>query len=347
MDKLLRQMVRDWDFQSVYNRYYLPSLHSRVRSLLIEYLSLWGDRGVTVADLKSILLPVPLIDDERDTHGNNIDVDVDAHVRSQYPGAESYPNPELLADVNNDLYNLNLSGSVGRSITIRELTNTLFPPELKSSAETVQESWDAADTPSLPRQLLPNLTHLSLAISPSESPTVSWKQLLALADKLHTLTHLSLAYWPEPSLTPNAKLTTVVDAQGQAYQHGGTGPYSHTFDDDWPEAVILLRKLSKSLYRLEYLDLTGCGHWFAALMRNSDGTQVDWAGDWGKIQTLRLRYGFGIGEDTPQADRVELTRAASTAARVEKHIVGQRAGKGRFIHVDRDAHSPNARNPHQ
>ncbi|KAL2754438.1 hypothetical protein ACRALDRAFT_1076150 [Sodiomyces alcalophilus JCM 7366] len=337
MDRLLRQMVSGWDFQSVYNRYYLASLHSRVRSLLIEYLSLWGDRGVTVADLKSILLPVPLVEDERDAHTNNADAHVEAHDRSQHSGSEQYPNSEILASLNKDLYILNLSGSVGRSITIRELTNTLFPPELKSFAETVHDSWDAADTLPLPQQLLPNLTHLSLAVSPSESPTVSWKQLLALASKLPTLTHLSLAYWPEPSLTPNAKFTTVVGAQGRAYRYGGTGPYSHTVDDDWSEAIILLRKLSKSLYRLEYLDLTGCGAWFAALMHNSDGTQIDWTGDWGKMQTLRLRYGLGISEDTPQADRAELARVISTAVRVEKHIVGQRAGKGRFIHVDRDA----------
>ncbi|ROT40564.1 hypothetical protein SODALDRAFT_330293 [Sodiomyces alkalinus F11] len=335
MDKLLRKMVSDWDFQSVYNRYYLPSLHSRVRSLLIEYLSLGGDRGVTVADLRSILLPAGLVDDE-DAHANNADVHADAHTQSQIPGAEKFPDAEIIASLNRDVYFLDLSGSLGRSITVKELTNTLFPPALQSSSETVQDSWDVAVLPSLPQQLLPNLSHLSLAVSPSESPTVSWKQLLALAGKLPTLTHLSLAYWPEPSLTPNAKFTTVVGNQGRSYQYGGTGPYSHSLDDDWIEAIILLRKLSKSLYRLEYLDLTGCGTWFGALMQNSQGTQVDWTTDWGKIQTLRLRYGFGISEDTPLADGNELARVRSTAMQIEKHIVGQRAGKGRFIHVDRD-----------
>ncbi|CRK33546.1 hypothetical protein BN1708_006045 [Verticillium longisporum] len=314
-DLLLRKMALEWEFQGVYNQHYLSSLHSRLRSSLIAYIGTYGERGVTASDIRLLVLP----------QGGGYDEEGDAD-----------PSVEAVNELNNDLYCLDLSGSITHSLSVRELTDVLFPPRLARTVEVVQDSWDTADAPSLPPRLLPKLTHLSLAIRPSNTPTASWKQLLALAAKVPTLTHLSLAYWPEPSLTPNAKFSTIAGAQGRDVPYSGTGPYSHTLDDDWTEAIILLRRLSKYLYGLEYLDLTGCSAWYSVLTYEQDGDRIDWEGHWGKMTTLRLRYGFPISENTPEADREARAKAIAVAEQVEKRIVGKRAGKGRFITVERD-----------
>ncbi|CCF34422.1 tafazzin [Colletotrichum higginsianum] len=325
MDIMLRRMALDWDFQRDYDQYYLHTLPSRVRASLARYVGVWYERGVSAADLRNILIPPSFAPGHEDD---------DTHQQRQV-------DAEALVSLNSDIYFLDLTGSLGHSISVRELLDVLFPQQLACTSEAVQESWDTADAPSLPPKLLPNLTHLCLAVAPSVhrqggGAGVSWKQLLALAAKLPTLTHLSLAYWPEPSLTPNAKFSTMVSPEGLTQQYSGTGAYAHTLDNDWSEAVILLRKLSKCLYRLEYLDLTGCGAWSKALMANADGDKVDWAGPWGKVSTLKLTYGYDVSEDTPIADSERFREAAGTARAVEKYITAQRAGKGRFINVDRD-----------
>ncbi|WYZ46337.1 hypothetical protein EsH8_IX_000562 [Colletotrichum jinshuiense] len=320
MDLLLRRMALNWEFQRDYDQYYLHTLPSRVRASLAKYVGVWYEGGASAADLRNILIPPVCEDGEQQQQQQQVDT-------------------EGLVSLNNDIYFLDLTGSVGRSMTVKELADVLFPQQLAHATEAVQDSWDTAEAPSLPPKLLPNITHLCLAVAPSArgGPGVSWKHLLALAGRLPTLTHLSLAYWPEPSLTPNAKFSRIVSPEGRAEQYAGTGAYAHTLDDDWSEAVILLRKLSKCLYGLEYLDLTGCGAWIKGLMANVDGDRVDWAGPWGKVSTLKLRYGYDVSEDTPIADSERYRETAETARAIEKYIAAQRAGKGRFINVDRDS----------
>jgi hypothetical protein len=150
------------------------------------------------------------------------------------------------------------------------------------------------------------------------------------------LTHLSLAFWPEPTLTPNAKLVSVVSPQtGGAVQYGGTGPYSHSLDDDWAEQVLVLRRLSRSLYGLEYLDLTGCGDWFPALWASAgEGDTVDWTGAWGKIATLAMFPGYRLGEDAGLAETARYWEFVDYARRLERHVRTRRAGKGRFVTVE-------------
>ncbi|KAJ9423830.1 hypothetical protein QL093DRAFT_2276850 [Fusarium oxysporum] len=174
------------------------------------------------------------------------------------------------------------------------------------------ESWDVSESiPSPPRTLLPTLTHLSLALHPGHASSASWKQLLSL-----------LAYWPEPCLTPRSRLATVSSPQGR-YTYGGTNLYSHSLDHDWSEALLVLRMLSKNIYALEFLDLTGCCPWFPALMAETGHDFVNWADHWGKITELRLYTGW--------------TPGVQTAKDVERHIRTMRAGKGRFIVVERDS----------
>lgn len=311
LDLILRQIALSWEYQRSYNLYYLYSLPDRVRMALVSYLTGISESILSLPDLKIILLP-------------------------QAPeGDEEYGSPLSPSSLNEGITHLDLSNSVGRSIKLRELSHFLFPSE-PHHEEPLLESWDSVEAPAIPRPLLPNLTHLSLAASPETSVGNSWRQLLTLSTHLPTLTHLSLAFWPVPSLTPNATYTKVVTAQGQTIQAGGTNPYSHTLDDDWSEAILVLRKLSSNLYGLEYLDLTGCAPWFKALMASADGDRVDWVGAWGKVTNIILTTGYA----PPARDAVALfnkyVEFLGVAKSVERTIRSRRAGRGRFITVDRD-----------
>jgi hypothetical protein len=316
----LRKLALDWEFQKSYHRYYLYSLPNHLKVALITYLGLWYGRGVSVADLRAVLLPC------EDDSFEEIDE----------------PNPSI---ANEDILHLDLTGSVGRSLKLRELADLLFPSSTTKASRApqsqLQESWDLAppDTASIaiPRALLPNLTHLSLSINPKDASSVSWRHLLSLAAHFPTLTHLSLAYWPEPSLTPNAKLASFVVSTGsgstRTVQYGGTGPYSHSLDEDWSEAVLVLRRLSKSLYGLEWLDLTGCAAWARALTAAVERDSVDWVGDWGKVGTVLLYPGYKLGVDAGLAEMGRYRADLGLAAGLERYIRGRRAGRGRGIDV--------------
>ncbi|CAK7220205.1 hypothetical protein SBRCBS47491_004109 [Sporothrix bragantina] len=394
VDVVLRRIVREWDAQKHYNQHYLIYLQGSLRAALVSYLGQQTEdgegKGASVKDLRALLLhpsppsspagggsprPRRAGDSEAESDESEIS-DADAGF-----GDEELPSPSTL---NEDFRYLDLTWSMGQSISVRELSDLLFPRSTahsryadrsvnaKETKETdVLDSWDApGGLASPPRPLLPNLTHLSLALTPDRSPSsVSWRQLLSFAAHLPMLTHLSLAYWPEPTLTPNAKLATVDSPLGRRFQYGGTGSYSHSLDNDWAEAVLLVRKLSKALYGLEYLDLTGCASWLPALMHNVDNGQVDWVGNWGKMTTLVLNYGVSNEYDrlaeevlqaaqeadppdprpgrstAPQLPLGEVARrvnAASEARLIEDHIRQQRAGRGRFITVvyDRQPAAP-------
>ncbi|RYP55856.1 hypothetical protein DL771_012323 [Monosporascus sp. 5C6A] len=313
----LQCIAKDWARQSDWNRFYLYSLPSRIRSALLACVSELYEPGVSAGDLRLVLAGPP----EEDL--------------LEY-GLERVDHGKWNADI----YHLDLTGSLGKSLSLKELGDLLCPPRVAPESG-VLESWDSAETPLEPPRLVPNLTHLSLAVDPVSSPSVSWKQLLSFATKMPTLTHLNLSGWPEPSLTPNAKFAKVTSSTtGRSVQYGGTGPYSHSLDNDWSEAAILLRKLSKALYRLEYLDLTGCADWFPALKGGESGAtssnSLDWVGDWGKITTLRLCSGYALPEDATVGQISRFAEWIGVATEVEKYIRSQRSGKGRFITVEKD-----------
>lgn len=312
VDTLLRKIALDWEYQRTYNLYYLYSLPDRLRMALISYVATIYEPGLSLPDLRTILLPQVPEDDGEDP--------------------EPQPSP---SSMNEGITHLDLSISVGRAIKLREISNLLFPSE-SYSEEPVLESWDSAEILSIPRPLLPNLTHLSLSATPETSHVNSWRQLLSLSSHLPTLTHLSLAFWPLPTLTPNSTLTKVVTAQGQTIPVGGTNFYSHSLDDDWSEAILILRKLSANMYGLEYLDLTGCSSWVKALTANKDGDQVDWVGAWGKVTDLVLSTGYA-----PPAQNItnmvwKFNDVVRAAKQVEKTIRIRRAGRGRIITVEKD-----------
>ncbi|KAI1146461.1 hypothetical protein F4825DRAFT_440653 [Nemania diffusa] len=326
VDMTLRRIALDWAQQRDWNRFYLYTLPSRLRSALLAQVSEYYEPGVSLKDLQ-LVLSGP----------------------SEGELAEYGLEPIDATALNYDIFYLDLTGSLGKSLTLKELHEFLFGPRkaIAPADEVVQDSWDAPAPTAGPVQLLPNLTHLSLAIDPGSAPRVSWKQLLSIAGKLSQLRQLSLAGWPEPSLTPNAKLAKVISpTTGRSVQYGGTGPYSHALDGDWTEAILVLKRLSRLLYGLEYLDLTGCGDWIRALREESDGEfrvdLVDWVGDWGKITTLRLNSGYALADDSSKSQVLRFADWVDEATAVEKHIRAQRSGRGRWIAVERDALSETA-----
>ncbi|KAI0447793.1 hypothetical protein F4803DRAFT_182446 [Xylaria telfairii] len=320
VDMILQRIVLDWTQQREWNRFYLYTLPGRLRSALLAKISEICSSGVSLMDLRLILSGPP------------------ENELAEY-GLEP-PDVNLL---NSDVFYLDLTSSIGTSLSLKELHELLFGPKKITvpADDAVQDSWDMPAPMAAPVALLPNLTHLSLAIDPRTTAPVSWKQLLSLAGKLTHLTHLSLAGWPEPSLTPNAKFAKMISpTTGRSVQYGGTGPYSHVLDGDWAEAILILKRLSRLLYGLEYLDLTGCGDWIRALREKSDGEfrvdLVNWSGDWGKITTLRLNSGYGLADDSSSGQVLRFADWIDEASAVEKHIRAQRSGRGRWITVEKD-----------
>ncbi|UNI21625.1 hypothetical protein JDV02_007601 [Purpureocillium takamizusanense] len=310
IDVVLRRLAVDWELHRIYNQYHLYFLPNHLKPSLIRYVGVFASLGVTLDDLKTILLPP-------------VDVYEDGHF-------DRGSNAEITC--------LDLTRSIGRSIKIKEISDMLFPPAQAPTSDEPLDSWDAESLipSSPPRALLPNLTHLSLALDPVDFGDVSWKQLVSFSAKLSAVTHLSLAFWPAPCLAPQSRFASVESPQGQRIPFGGTNYYSHSLDNDWTEALLVLRMLSKNLYKLEFLDLTGCASWFRALMLQEGHDFVDWAGSWGKLTTLRLFVGWTPAKDDMPSQQLAHGEALATARAVEKHIVAQRAGKGRFITVERD-----------
>ncbi|KAK8079857.1 tafazzin [Apiospora hydei] len=318
VDITLRHMATDWVTQRDWNRFYLYTLSGGMRSALLHYVSTLHEDGISAADIRLVLGGPP-----------------------ESELAEYELEKPDVNKLNKDIFHLDLTGSIGKSLSLKSLTDLLFVTTRQQQGEVeVQDSWDAPELISEPTKLLPNLTHLSLAMSPNSTSSASWKQLLTLASKLPTLTHLNLSGWPAPSLTPNAMAAKVVSpVTGRAANYGATNHYSHILDDDWSEAVLILRKLSKALYSLVYLDLTGCGDWFPALRKEAEGesstSSVDWASDWGKIEVLRLCSGY-VADPDSTAHLSRLWDWKRQAVVVEKNIRSQRAGRGRFITVEMD-----------
>ncbi|KAL7922300.1 hypothetical protein ACQKWADRAFT_85440 [Trichoderma austrokoningii] len=320
IDIVLRRIAADWDIHREYDQYYLYHVPSHLKSALVRWIGIASPDGLSIEDLKLILVPSDVYEDDEEDEDDDDDA------------SEYYHHTAVNAEVNY----LDLSGALGRSLTLKEVSELLYPSKKQEDLSEPQESWDESETmPSPPRALLPNLTHLSLAFDPLLASEASWKQLLTMSSKLTTITHLSLAYWPTPCLTPRARLSTVTTPQGQSVAYGGTNLYSHSIDHDWSEALLVLKLLSRNLYALEFLDLTGCSSWFKVLMLHSEHDFVDWVGSWGKVTLLRLYNGWTLEEDDRPFEQIAYREALEMAANVERHIRTTRAGKGRIITVER------------
>ncbi len=246
----LKQLAQMWDLHAIYNQHHLGYLPIQLKYQLLEYIAVHGpERGLTIGDLRMLF---PTLDED----------------------------PDLAC--NEDVTCLDLSRSIGRSITVKQLKSYLKmsrhqsgdPDPLMEPAadEEDGDSWEACDDAwvhssisSSPFRFC-NLTHLMLSHPPS---TISWSDLLSLGPSLATITHLSLAYWPIPCLTPN----TVTDES---------------------RAANLLRRFSKATYCLKWLDLEGCYRWLRALYWNDYGEGIEWTGAWRGLQTLIIGMSDGL-----------------------------------------------------
>ena len=385
----LRKMAHTWPFQKSLNRYYLYGLPGSLRSALLATLCRHHTGGVTPDDLRT-LLQVPRLPGVLEANSEATAIDSEE------------------ASLNDDFCHLDLSGCLGRTISLKELSTFLFGCSQDSSeaghsnsrqtpatvnaegkilrlSEEVHESWEtyssSSPSPSTPmNHALPYLTHLSLALTPetqvmqeASNPAVLWKQLLFLAAKLPTLTHLSLANWPVPRLSNRYSLAL---------------PFLDSSDDtptqnvDLAEAIFVMKRLSRSLYGLQYLDVSGCSQWWEVLrysiepvprdmdlqfvappglgVVSSDGTtpavresgtgvgadevevngptglslreEIDWVGDWGKVETVVMQS--GLPEPVSSEALLRWNRAYASPRELERHVRSQRRGRNRCFNVE-------------
>lgn len=295
----LRQMAIDWEFIREWERHNLADLPTGLRMLLLSNIALYGpDEGIGFDGLKNlIMLPEESEKVEEDPAANN-----------------------------DGFYRLDLSGSLGRSISFKQLTELVENPVQQARSAFADDSWeDSLLMPLTPR--IPYLTHLSLSHPPA---SISWPRLLQFAKYIPTLTHLSLAYWPVPSLTPNSKTAVVSSKYGKDVQYGGTNYYSHSLDNDFREAASVLRRLASTLYGLEYLDVSGCTEWVRALLWKGDGEfGVEWRSQWLRMKELKVYSGVALSEDSEFWEVARYVVAFKEVSLVRLMMTKERRGTGK------------------
>jgi hypothetical protein len=308
----LMELATNWEYHKVYQQFYLPYLPTLIREALLSYVAVYGpENGIGSDGLESILGVSDIIDKD----------------------------PER----NDTFSRLDLSGSIGRSVSFKQIQALVMTPK---TLEPVGESWDSEvlGIPMLPKAILPPLTHLSISHPP---PNISWGRFLSFAEHIPTVTHLSLAHWPVPCHNPNSKTTKMHSEYVPPVQYGASNIYSHSLDDDWSEATSILRRLSQRLYCLVYLDLDGCTSWAPALRfdmmvqenqaaafstadTSMEGTashvdSIDWVDKWGRIQEIRLRSGYMLEDGTAtNRDVFAYKRGILEAMKVQNWIRAKR-----------------------
>jgi hypothetical protein len=364
-DMCLRQMARHWEFVREYESNNLADLPTGLRVALLSAIAVDGpDEGVGFEGLRNIIIHPDVVHsaEERDyviqpgsgysAGGDDrleglTNISAPVEVEQSMEDVENADGPEPFdpGEHNESFYRLDLSGSLGHSISFKQLTTLLEKPKSTDDAPT-EFSWEETLTRSL-NPPLPHLTHLSLS-HPSHS--ISWPRLLSFANHTPTLTHLSLAYWPVPSLTLNAKTAMMSSRYGKDIQYGGTNYYSHSLDNDFREAAEVIRRLAGKLYLLEWLDLSGCLDWIRALRwtEGSEGTGmgdfggVGWGTQWLKMRTIRARSGTTLDENSGYAGVVRFVQGVKEAWATEDMLAwfGKHAGgkgkRGRWIDVEGD-----------
>jgi len=346
----LKKIASNWAWHVEYEREYLGELPSNLKEKLLSYLAIYNEVGSPALNPLRVLF-----------------LDGDDHAQEDRDGVQR----------------LDLGNAIGLWTSLKGLEKDLFTkttakrasdsPDLGRTVSETPDCWDADDDsddlskPSLavvPRVIhnFQNLKHLSLSISPGNTQAASWTSLLSIAAELGTLSSLSLAYWPQPTFTPNAASTrAVVHVPGaRPVVYGGTNMYT-ALDNDWREAAGILRTLSRSLYCLTWLDLTGCGNWWEALLWSSttsgeraDNIGPEWNGGWRGLETLVLQAGWKpippppaplfhipAGSTEPSWDveyeqllyrfrkeEERLTEMLNTAKRVEAHLRAVRKSSG-------------------
>ncbi|EUC48372.1 hypothetical protein COCMIDRAFT_23912 [Bipolaris oryzae ATCC 44560] len=251
----LRTFTLHWQELSEYEQHYIPSLPISLRESLLSYLTVYGEPGMV--DFKSLKI---LFQNEDGGTAGCEEVQI-----------------------------LDLSRLLSENLTLHDVGKCLKRPsattpvhvsmETLSVTDELAESWEqeadeGTSTPpilaaKLHIPLFVNLSRLSLA---NPGPWASWPELLRISPNLNKITHLSLAHWPRPSMTPNAKTTSMISRHTRV-SLGGSDFYSD-LDDDWHEATNIMRRFSKDTYSLQWLDLEGC-FWLKALTSHGGRSGVD------------------------------------------------------------------------
>ncbi|KAL4878016.1 hypothetical protein BJY04DRAFT_230289 [Aspergillus karnatakaensis] len=287
---LLKAMATQWAWHVAYDGQFLAVLPTHIKMLLLSYVGYYGREQALGGLMRGLK---PLFDNTADPEGGEI---------------------EGVGESDVEVTHLDLSGAVGRWITLKQLSSELILPKKKGPAEdeptnSVPLSWedeleDKPDSSSsaIPRSLQPlrfqNLQYLSLA-HPNPG-TVSWNSLLHLLTRLSTITHLSLADWPVPTATPKALNARIKDPSRPSLSiaYSGTDSYAN-LENNWAESASILRRLSRATYCLKWLDLEGCGDWIKALNWQGEGLDgrmhpfgAEWNGSWRDIEYIRLGPGW-------------------------------------------------------
>ena len=252
-----------------FNKYYLPTLNIQLKQQLLSFIAAKNLTGPITKVGLDVLFPYFL---KKEDPAEMVDI-----IRSSKHD-ESY------------VQYLDLTDAVGRTLKLQQLRSFLYPTHPSPLSD-----WDIQE----PR--FPNLTHLSLDVSPLHPPNIDpFKLAHVLSEFCTRLTHLSVA-----GIFHSSSVTSA-------------------------SALIYL---SKHLVRLEYIDMSrtpilqldyGC---VDSLWENDpqgvkgDGAnwtvfdRLDWAGSWRLVRTVVAR---------------NCGRLTEAAAR--KGILQRRGGKG-WVHV--------------
>lgn len=276
---VLKSMAHDFNWHLDYDHYYLSTLPVKLKGVLLSYIARYGPQdGLTVQALK-VLFSTQRRSDISDSTGVE------------------------------GLTRLDLGGSVGRSLSLKQLGSYWRCRNMSTSDSiaALPETWDAPPLPSSIESPLrfPSLTRLSLAFP---GIGASWSDLLAISRHLTSITHLSLASWPTPRLASGVA-PTLTPSKAPAQE------------DSWAEAAHILKQLSRNTPSLQYLDLDGCNSWLQALstktvtnvratprgfrdraqfdfsrhvtaMPNDPSGGTEWSGSWRHISHVSVRQGW-------------------------------------------------------
>ena len=278
----LRAIAAEWDWHAEYDSSYMAMLPTTMKQTLLTYINVYG-QGVRANPFRLLFM----LDEDLDSHSEVSRLDMTGAVG----------NWTTLRRLEKDL----TSADQGRAPLVLERQQD-FNSTASWDDDANQEDWSSlviAQSSLVATSSFSGLKHLSLALTPGS--TGSWKDLLQLVAKVPTLISLSLAYWPQPTYTPRAAVTRATIKQtpsSPATIFGGSNMYS-ALDNDWREAAGILRHLSRTLYCLRWLDLTGCGDWSDAfLWESEDATGPEWNGSWRGIKHISL----GVGWDPVSPD---------------------------------------------
>ncbi|KAF7945047.1 hypothetical protein EAE96_009830 [Botrytis aclada] len=306
LETCLRRLASDWQNMSIYESNNLALLPVSLRMALLSYIAVYGpEEGIGFQALKTILL-LP-------TKDNSV---AEGLIKEEAEDWEEEADERSSAGNNDCFFRLDLGGSIGRSVSLKQLATLL------TNTSVIKEE-------TIPRCLpiaLPHLTHLSLSHPP---PSISWSRLLALTPHLKTVTHLSLAYWPPPTFTPNSSINLwgSPTSRRSQFQSVASNLHTHIMDEEFSESALVLKKLASGVYGLEYLDLEGCIDWTSAL---EDINGVDWVHQWRRLKTLILKSGM-MGDD-PDSDMAEFEQFSENEKQIFEKAILKGLRTGNYIY---------------